>query len=197
MVKIFASLALLLLPITVLAQPAPTAAPAAPTNLDFEEGTDQHGRPTGWIGGGHGYLIAEDGTVAHGGTASGRIKAPKLGFVGDKAAAPLIQRVSAEAWRGKRVRLSGWLQTRDITVGWGGLWMRVDSATKTNLAFDNMPHRGPRGTTDWARYEVVLDVAEEASVLSFGVVLVGNGTVWADDLMLEEVPRSVPTTAGK
>lgn len=106
----------------------------------------------------------------------------------------VVQWISTEEWRGKRVRLSGWLRTQDITTGWAGLWVRVDSATKPNLAFDNMPDRGPRVTTDWARDEVVLDVAEEASDLFFCAVLVGNGRVWVDDLVLEEVPRYVPTT---
>lgn len=93
------------------------------------------------------------------------------------------------------MRLSGWLRTKDISSGWAGLWMRVDSPTTPALAFDNMPKRGPRGTSDWARYEVVLDVPKEASDVYFGAVLTGDGIVWADDLALEEVPLSVPTTA--
>jgi len=165
-----------------------------PFNLNFEEGTDDKGKPLWWDGGGHGYTIALDTAVMHGGKASGRIEAPKRELT-EKDAAPLVQYVSAEPWRGKRVRLSGWLRTSDVKSGWAGLWMRVDSPGKPNLAFNNMPKRGPRGTTDWTRYDVVLDVAPEASDIYFGAILAGSGTVWADDLTLEEVPQSVPTTA--
>lgn len=177
------------------ADPAPVAAlPAVQgINLDFEDGADARGMPLLWMGGARGYEIAADGEVVHGGAGSGRIAAKEL--EPGKNAAPLVQTISAEPFRGKRVRLSGWLRTRDVTSGWAGLWMRVDSAAKPNIAFDNMPDRGPRGTTEWKQYEVVLDVAEEASDVFFGVILAGNGTVWADDLALEEVPKSVPLTA--
>jgi hypothetical protein len=50
------------------------------------------------------------------------------------------------------------------------------------------------GTTDWRRYEVVLDVAEEARAIAFGVLLVGAGTAYISDARLETVDRSVPTT---
>lgn len=177
------------------ADPAPAAAPPVVhgTNLDFEDGADERGGPLAWMGGGRGYEIAADGEVVHGGAGSGRITAKQLP-PGDKNAAPLVQVLPAGPFRGKRVRLSGWLRTRDITTGWAGLWMRVDSAAKPNIAFDNMPDRGPRGATDWKQYEVVLDVAEEASDIFFGVILAGNGTVWADDLKVEEVPKTVPVT---
>lgn len=182
-------LLLLLAVATALAGQQPAA-----VNLDFEEGADERGRPASWMGGGKDHELAADTAVVHGGVASGRISARDAALT-DEQAAPLVQILPADAWRGKRVRLSGWLRTKDVASGWAGLWMRVDSETKPNLAFDNMPSRGPRGTTEWKRYEVVLDVAPEASNLFFGVILAGNGTVWADDLALEEVPQSVPVTA--
>jgi len=169
-------------------------APPNPVNLDFEAGADQRGLPVGWIGKAAGYDMAWDPTVSHRGEASGRI-ARHPGTPASAIPASLSQWISAERWKGKRVRLSGWLRTKDVTSGWAGLWMRVDSATTPALAFDNMPKRGPRGTTDWTKYEVVLDVPKEASDLFFGAILTGDGMVWADDLVLEEVPSSVPTTA--
>lgn len=163
-------------------------------NLDFEEDPDERGRPVWWMGGGQAYELAQDREIVHGGRASGRIAARDANLTG-KSAGPFVQAVPADMWRGSRVRLSGWLRTRDVGSGWAALWMRVDSAEKPNIAFDNMPNRGPRGTTDWRRYEVVLDVPQEASEIFFGAILVGNGTVWVDDLKLEEVPTSVPVTA--
>lgn len=175
----------LILPVVVFAC---SQAATLPANLGFEQW------PLAWSGGRPGYELAQDLEVKHGGNASGRIAARDLSLP-DKKAAPLVQRIPASGWRGKRVRLSGWLRTQGVTTGFAGLWMRVDSKAERNLVFDNMRRRGPRGTTDWTRYEVVLDVPREASVISFGVVLAGDGTVWADDLAIDEAPPGVPSTA--
>ncbi len=77
---------------------------------------------------------------------------------------------------------------------WAGLWFRVDGPNNTTLAFDNMEQRAIKGTTDWTRYEIVLDVPNEAQRLAFGVLLAGGGQVWMDDLRFEVVPTTVKTT---
>jgi len=53
------------------------------------------------------------------------------------------------------------------------------------LAFDNMQMRGPRATSDWARYEIVLEVPRETVNINFGVLMPGKGTAWFDDLQVE------------
>jgi hypothetical protein len=62
------------------------------------------------------------------------------------------------------------------------------------LGFDNMEPRAVKGTTDWTRYEIVLDVPTTAAALAFGVLLAGNGEVWMDDLKFDIVPSTVPVT---
>jgi len=39
--------------------------------------------------------------------------------------------------------------------------MRIDKET-TQLAFDNMENRAIKGTTDWLKYDVVLDIPKDA-----------------------------------
>jgi hypothetical protein len=99
---------------------------------------------------------------------------------------------------GKRVRLSGYVKA-DSVSGWAGLWMRVDGAqhgtVAPTLAFDNMQKRPIVGSTGWARYEVVLDVAPNAKNLALGILLSEGGQVWLDGVNLEVVDPSVPTTA--
>jgi hypothetical protein len=114
---------------------------------------------------------------------------------GDRCEGPatLMQTVSADAYRGRRVRLAGYLKTRDVE-GWAGLWMRVDGARRLSLAFDNMSRRSVSGTTPWTRYEVVLDVPEEAVRIAFGVLLAGPGRVFADELSLGAVGPEVAST---
>ena len=98
------------------------------------------------------------------------------------------------SWLGHRVRLSGWVRTSAVT-GWAGLWMRVDSAQSTGIAFDNMQCRAITGTTDWTRYEVVLDVATNATNVAYGVLLAGQGSVWLDDVSLDVVDACEATTS--
>jgi hypothetical protein len=97
---------------------------------------------------------------------------------------------------GKRVRMSAWVKTANVT-GWAGLWLRVDGAAGAggaSLAFDNMGKRPIKGTTDWTRYEVVLDVAPSAKDLAFGLLLDGPGQTWLNDLRFEIVDASVAVT---
>lgn len=108
----------------------------------------------------------------------------------------LMQSFSASQYLGKRVRLSGYIKTADVTK-WAGLWARVDGAGERPemLAFDNMQNRPIRGTTPWQRYEIVLDVPESASGIALGFLLTGDGQVWLSNTEFEIVDLSVPTTS--
>jgi len=106
-----------------------------------------------------------------------------------------MQSIDARDYAGKRMRLSAWVKASDVKH-WAGLWMRVDGtdAKAGSLAFDNMQNRPIKGTLDWARYDVVLDVARVARGISFGILLDGEGTVWMSDVKFEPVTTAVPTT---
>jgi hypothetical protein len=104
-----------------------------------------------------------------------------------------MQTFSAESFRGKRVRMSGFVSAKDV-ADWAGLWMRIDGPKSQMLGFDNMQQRAVKGTRDWQKYEIVLDVPDEASEIAFGLLLTGKGQVWMDDLKFEVVGKEVPTT---
>jgi C-terminal processing protease CtpA/Prc len=61
--------------------------------------------------------------------------------------------------------------------------MREDGE-KPSLAFDNMQSRQIKGTTDWTAYSIKLPAVAEATQLFIGVLVVGTGKAWADDLEL-------------
>jgi hypothetical protein len=63
------------------------------------------------------------------------------------------------------------------------------------LAFDNMPTRAIKGTTDWTNYAIVLDVPDGATGIFLGVMVNGSGSVWMSDVKVETVGMDVPTTA--
>jgi hypothetical protein len=137
------------------------------------------------------YAIAADTSTKHAGRASGSLRAlvaKPRGF------GTLMQSFKEDAYLGKRLRLSAFVKANDVD-GWAGLWMRVDGPNgRRSTAFDNMQDRPIKGTSDWTRYEIVLDVASEATNIAFGVLLHGAGQVWIDDVKFEIVDTNVPST---
>jgi hypothetical protein len=108
----------------------------------------------------------------------------------------MMQQFNAADYLGKRVRLSAAVRTENVQ-NWAGLWMRVDEPGRTGMAFDNMQDRPIKGTTGWTRHEVVLDVADSATLIALGVLISGPGTAWLDDVKFEIAPTAIPTTGHK
>jgi hypothetical protein len=103
------------------------------------------------------------------------------------------QTIAADEFRGKRVRFAARIKT-DKVRGWSGLVMRIVTADQRVLGFDDMSTRPVRGTVDWRDVAVILDVAPEATTISFGLRLNdGAGKVWLDELKFEEVPADDPS----
>lgn len=107
----------------------------------------------------------------------------------------LSQYCSADQYLGKRVRMTGYLKSENVKI-WAGMWFRVDDSKQKDLSlsFDNMSDRPIKNTTDWKKYEIVLDVPQQAGAMAFGVLLEGSGKVWISGISFEVVDQSVPTT---
>lgn len=113
---------------------------------------------------------------------------------GIKGFGTLMQNCLPDKFLGKRVRMTGYIKSENVT-GWAGLWMRVDQKDSNKaLSFDNMQDRAVKGTTEWTKYEIVLDVPLTATNLAYGALVSGGGTIWFDSISFEEVDESVPTT---
>ena len=104
----------------------------------------------------------------------------------------LMQSIHAEQYKGKRVRLSGYARSEGV-MSWAALWMRVDQG-KDMVAFDNMQDRPIKGTTGWQRYDVVLNVPQDSTGISFGILLNGTGEVWLSGTNFDVVGADVPAT---
>ena len=98
---------------------------------------------------------------------------------------------------GKRVRMSGYMKSSNVN-DWAGFWMRIDGSdrkeTGGSLAFDNMQNRAVKGSTDWKKYEIVLDVPTVAYEIAFGALISGSGQIWFDEVKFELVDKTVETT---
>jgi hypothetical protein len=105
-----------------------------------------------------------------------------------------MQYFEPEEYLGKRIRLTGAIKSRDVT-GWASFWLRIDGAsTPKTLVIDEMRNRALVGTSDWKKFEIVLDVPKQATNLVFGSLLNGAGQMGFCDLKFEIVDNSVPTT---
>ncbi len=150
--------------------------------------------PAGWLVSGDKPNDYEYGTDTNGARDGGRAAYIKLKAPSSAGFGTLMQVILSQNYVGTRVRLSGYM--RSASVRRGQMWMRVDGPNGKVLGFDNMDSRAVTGTTDWKRYEVVLDVPEDAKAIAFGFFLNGEGTLWADGFRLEIVDKTVPVTGG-
>jgi hypothetical protein len=105
----------------------------------------------------------------------------------------LNQVFQARDYRGKRVRLQGYLKTSEVK-SWAGFWVRGDAANGQAVAFANMQNRGMKGTSDWTPAEIVLDIPEDAETISMGLILQGAGQVWMNDLSFQIVDKATPVS---
>lgn len=104
----------------------------------------------------------------------------------------LMQQFRADQYKGKRVRITANIKT-DGVENWAGMWMRVDK-DRQPVAFDNMNDKRLEGTTGWQSYQVILDVPDDATLVSLGVLLNGKGTVWINGMSFDVVPNTTSTT---
>ena len=105
----------------------------------------------------------------------------------------LMQSIDAATYAGKRIRLRAYVESHDVSK-WAGMWMRADKQ-RTIVAFDNMQNRPIKGAHPWSTYDVVLDVPEDATSISFGILLTGTGEVWVSHVTLEAVGKEVEVTS--
>ena len=170
MKKTFFTLLILFISITTYCQ---TNEITPKYNFDFE--ITEKGSPTGWnYFGGSNYKLSLDTTNVKSGKYSASIEY-KDGNSDYKAWAFTIP----DNYAGKKITLSGYIKTENVTDGYAGLWMRIDPS----IAFDNMKKNGVKGTNNWTKYEITLKMnPKKTEQIVIGGLLVGKGRMWLDDL---------------
>jgi RNA polymerase sigma factor (sigma-70 family) len=103
-------------------------------------------------------------------------------------------RVPADRYRGRRVRFSTWLKTRDVRR-MAGVQLQVIGPEGRVIARDGIGTAPVSGTTaDWVECASVVDVPPDAVEIRLAAVLWGSGTLWTETFQLSEVPRDAETT---
>jgi len=99
----------------------------------------------------------------------------------DSAGFASIMFYTPTRFKGKEIELRGYLKTEDVSKGFAGLWMRIDGTS----AFNNMQGQNLHGTNDWKEYSIKLPYDSEHAInVNAGVLLVGPGKIWLDNLQL-------------
>jgi len=149
------------------------------TVLDLETPTIDN-----WKTGGEGYEITLDNKIAASGKQSLRFRCVGEPFSLAPAFAALT--IPVELVRGKRIRFSAQLKTKDLEKSCQ-LWIRADKGVDP-LEVKDLQGRGPKETFDWNRYTIEMDIPQEATSVSLGAVMDGKGTAWMDDLEISTLP---------
>jgi C-terminal processing protease CtpA/Prc len=173
------TLALLAFAASSGAQVNPTARPA-PSNLNFEEGAVSEA-PPGWRTPTPGFAARTVDGGASGAKAA--LLAPIAGAKDVYQFGNLMQSVDAAPYHGRWIRVHASLKVGRGTAPRAQLWVRVDRPGGTIGFFDNMMDRSVR-STDWTPVEINADVADDATSLSFGLLLLGDGEALIDDVSI-------------
>ena len=168
-------------PAEQVAPAAPAAAPplpAAPVNLDFEQG-ELGQMPAGW------QMTAASERAGFGADLTdeqpyqGKTCAVVRGisFAPTPGTATLMQSFDAAAYRGQRVRFRAAVRTDDSRAQ---LWLAVERPDHRPSFFDNMADR-PIASNRWQIYDIVGEVAADATRIGIGLTVNGDGRAWIDD----------------
>lgn len=148
--------------------------------------------PVGWSvtpDGGKHYMLRSDYTIVWSGAASARLTSVNGGY----QFGAFAQAAPAGEFLNKRLEMRAMLRVRDASAG-AALWFRAEDAFGEVIAFDNMATRRIRGTTSWEQHSLVIDIPRQATVIIYGAVLYGRGSLWLDNVEFEMVGTETPIT---
>jgi C-terminal processing protease CtpA/Prc len=158
-----------------------------PMNLDFEQATAGQ-VPDGWDSPTRiNYAVELTDVQPKSGKRAALLRSIPMATPGDRNPfGNLMQAIDATPFRGKRVRLRGAVRTESTEMARAQLWLRVDRTDNQIGFFDNMSER-PITSSDWKYYEIIGDVDDDAAVINIGMLLLGTGKAWLDDVTFEDL----------
>jgi hypothetical protein len=160
-----------------------------PRNLDFKEGVE--GKvPAGWFV----PALPKDANYfaelrLHGCRSSSGCAVVLVPSNAPRPFGTMMQSFSATAYRGKTVRLRAWLRL-EATDPDDRAQMRlsVDRENHQSGFFDNMDDR-PVRSAEWTPCEIVSRINEDARFIDIGIMSIGRGRVWVDNVSFEVIPN--------
>ncbi len=155
---------------------------ANPTNLGFDRELPG-GVPVGWFNSlgfvGGVSTKYEVSLSRREGVASGKCVRMHRANAQANEFGSLMQRCPAHNFIGNRIRVAAEIRAENLDA-WAGLWLRIDGSS-SQLFFDNMHDRPIVTTTPWTKYVIEASVPQSSAWLNYGILLVSDGTLWADN----------------
>lgn len=153
--------------------------------------------PGGWYASGDSladYKVGSDVSRRPGGSGmtSGYIKAA---VTNPSSSAALTQAINADRFRGRRVRLTGFVR-RGGDVGTARLFLRVERkglqhAADYAGATVFVPARESDEGHGWIKQAIVVDIPKDCTGVRVGLVSIGAAEAWLDDVKFETVGDGV------
>ncbi len=129
-----------------------------------------------------------DPTVPHGSENVGNVKSTSsLGYGAWSA------KIDSKKYLGNRIKLSGYVKTEELD-SFASLFMDVLGQGDIILSSDAMKNRPISDTTNWNKYEIVLDVDKDSTSIKYGCLVFGKGQAWIDGLKIEIANQEIATT---
>jgi hypothetical protein len=118
-----------------------------------------------------------------------------------KSSSTTLQSHSAFIWQnslptnflGHRVKMTAFLKCQNISDT-AGLWFNVLHSPTQVLETDE---HFLTGTTDWKKFQIVLDIPKGTSNLNYGAYISGTGQIWFSDISFVIVDKSIASTSKK
>ena len=157
------------------------AADGGPINPDFEK--DSPGEaPAGWRVPTEGYSAEVKRGNATQGEQYVRLSGQKSTNV--SGFGNLMQSLDAAPYRGKMIRFRAMVRFKGDGMSQAKMWLRVDREGSAMGFYETVDARPITGST-WKRYEIIGDVAKDATKIGFGIRLTQGWSVDFDDVTLE------------
>ncbi|MEM1141410.1 MAG: hypothetical protein AAGI88_02400 [Pseudomonadota bacterium] len=134
------------------------------------------------------YRFDSDSQSVWSGTASVRISSIIQREMRDTGG--VYQICNASPFKGKRIRFSGMLRVMKSdseSDAAGMVWLRADDRNGRVLSFTNSSRGAVFDSGHWAEASVEVYVPDSAYTIHYGVSLLGNGKLWADETQIEVV----------
>lgn len=150
-----------------------TMSPELESNLGFENIMDM--KPVGWIiDQRENYSVFLDSATVKSGKYSICIESS-----GNSTYIQTLAFCLPNNYAGKKITLSGYIKTENITDGYAGLGIQLNPQG----TYKNMQQNGVTGTTDWQKYEITLDMdPAKTKQIIIGGLFAGKGKMWLDNL---------------
>jgi hypothetical protein len=158
--------------------------------------------PTGWQSSGtgaKGFTVGYDVSRQSGGRQASGLE-ERSAYIAANVAEPagsatLTQAIRSDDYRGRRVRLSGFVRQSPAVGQSAMLFLRLEG-NGVVLGTDrrSVMIAGSTKSPDWVQHQIVVDVPENSTGLRFGFLKEGNGEAWLRSVKLEVVDASTPLT---